>query len=88
MEKHLLISTLIESLVFFNNKLIEIAVIYGIKLFSSFTTNCHLFYEVDEERLLYRLNYLEGKFKDNSFKLKSKYRYALFYSKLTNLILN
>ena len=72
MEQHLLISSLIESLVYFNNSLMEInSQVYN--CLSAYSFSSLHFYDVDLELLEYKLNYLMDLYKDKNLKVKSKH---------------
>ena len=71
MERHLLISTLIESIIFFNNNIIKISEKI-IKSLSSYSFSFCLFYEIDLERLNKKLELLASMYQDKNLKVKSK----------------
>ena len=72
MKHHLLISTFIDSLVYFNNKILSLEESFIRKL-STFTfSNCS-FYDVDLNTLNAKLSHLKNLYKDKNLHVKSKY---------------
>ena len=71
MERHLLLSTFIESLIYFNSTLYEM----NPKVFKSLSAYSHSFcgfFSVDVDLLEEKLDLLESNFKDKNLRVKSK----------------
>ena len=74
MEKHLLISSFLESLIYFNKIIFSLSENF-VKSLSSFTFSFCLFYDINLERLNKKLELLATMFKDKNLKVKSnKYK--------------
>ena len=92
MEQHLLLSTIVEGIVFLNDQILQIAKRFGLKTISAFSFSNYFLYKVDLERLLVKLDVLENIFKDQNLKVKSNFCDSIFgqlfiFIKLNGIIL-